>query len=123
VVVEDFRCPGSTAGYGYTGLTSNAGLKYSTDQLVCASRERGELEPQDLLIRRPLVDHALIIRNGNVVDGSGGDSYRADIGISGTKIDEIGRVRGTGKREFDATGYTVTPGFIDGHTHMDAQVF
>jgi N-acyl-D-amino-acid deacylase len=69
------------------------------------------------------VDHDLIIRNGNVVDGSGGASYRADIGISGTKIDEIGRVRGTGKREFDATGYTVTPGFIDGHTHMDAQVF
>ena len=69
------------------------------------------------------MDHDLIIRNGNVVDGSGGASYRADIGISGTKIDEIGRVRGTGKREFDATGYTVTPGFIDGHTHMDAQVF
>jgi len=65
----------------------------------------------------------LVIRNGMVVDGTGLPQYRADIGISGDRIAEIGRIRERGKEEIDATGQVVTPGFIDGHTHMDAQVF
>ena len=67
--------------------------------------------------------HDLVIRNGTVVDGSGFGSYRADVGVTGDRIAEIGRVRERGRREIDAEGHVVTPGFIDGHTHMDAQVF
>jgi N-acyl-D-aspartate/D-glutamate deacylase len=67
--------------------------------------------------------HELVIRNGTVVDGSGGASYRADIGIDGGRISTIGRVTGGGHRELDAEGHVVSPGFVDGHTHMDAQVF
>jgi N-acyl-D-amino-acid deacylase len=62
------------------------------------------------------------IRGGTVVDGSGSEPYIADLGISGGRIREIGKyVRG--QSEIDATGLLVTPGFIDLHTHFDAQVF
>ena len=65
----------------------------------------------------------LVIRNGTVIDGSGGAGYRADVAISGDRIAEIGKVTEAAKREIDAEGHAVTPGFVDGHTHMDAQVF
>ena len=65
----------------------------------------------------------LVIRNGTVVDGTGLPSYRADVAIVGDRIAAIGRIRERGKEEIDATGHVVSPGFIDGHTHMDAQVF
>ncbi len=67
--------------------------------------------------------HDLVIRNGTVVDGSGFGSYRADVALDGDRITAVGRVGGRGRREIDAEGHAVTPGFIDGHTHMDAQVF
>ena len=65
----------------------------------------------------------LVIRNGRVVDGSGMPRFRADVGIVSGKIATIGKIRDSAKEVIDAEGYVVTPGFIDGHTHMDAQVF
>ena len=65
----------------------------------------------------------LVIRNGTVVDGSGLGSFRADVGVVGERIAFVGRIRDRGSREIDADGHVITPGFIDGHTHMDAQVF
>ena len=65
----------------------------------------------------------LVIRNGTVVDGTGLPNYRADVGLNGDRIATIGRIAERGKEEMDATGHVVSPGFIDGHTHMDAQVF
>jgi N-acyl-D-aspartate/D-glutamate deacylase len=65
----------------------------------------------------------LVIRNGTVVDGTGLPKYRADVGLNGDRIAAIGRIGEKGKEEIDATGQVVSPGFIDGHTHMDAQVF
>src|SRR4051812_3096850 len=65
----------------------------------------------------------LVIRNGTIVDGSGLGSYRADVGIVGDKIVSIGRLREKGEREIDADGHIVTPGFVDGHTQLDAQLF
>jgi N-acyl-D-amino-acid deacylase len=65
----------------------------------------------------------IVIRNGTVVDGSGLGSFRSDVGIVGDRIGYVGRIREPGDREIDAEGLAVTPGFIDGHTHMDAQVF
>ena len=68
-------------------------------------------------------NYDVVIRNGLVVDGSGLGSYKADVGIIGGTIACIGRIRERGTEEIDAEGLAVTPGFIDGHTHMDAQVF
>src|SRR4051812_39172057 len=65
----------------------------------------------------------VVIRNGRVVDGSGFGSYRGDVGIVDGVIARVGRIRERGDREIDAEGQVVTPGFIDGHTHLDAQVF
>jgi N-acyl-D-aspartate/D-glutamate deacylase len=64
----------------------------------------------------------LLIRNGTIVDGSGGPRYPGDVGIRQGQIVEIGRIRAGAERVIDADGLIVAPGFIDGHTHMDAQV-
>jgi N-acyl-D-aspartate/D-glutamate deacylase len=65
----------------------------------------------------------LVIKNGMVIDGSGLPRYRADVGIRYGRIASIGRIRERGREEIDADGQVVAPGFVDGHTHMDAQIF
>ena len=66
--------------------------------------------------------HDLIIRNGRIVDGTGAETFIADVAIDGDKISEVGNVAGSAKREIDAAGKLVTPGFVDAHTHYDGQV-
>ena len=64
----------------------------------------------------------LVIRNGNIVDGSGLPSYLGDIAINDGRIVRVGNVADTGTTEIDARGKIVSPGFIDPHTHFDAQL-
>jgi N-acyl-D-amino-acid deacylase len=65
----------------------------------------------------------LVIKNGTVIDGSGLPRYRADMAVHHGRVAAIGRIREAAREVIDADGQVVTPGFIDGHTHMDAQVF
>jgi N-acyl-D-amino-acid deacylase len=69
------------------------------------------------------MQYDLIIRNGMIIDGSGMARYRADVGIAGGRIATIGKIRDQAPEVIDAEGHIVTPGLIDAHTHMDAQVF
>ena len=69
------------------------------------------------------MQYDLVIKNGTVIDGSGMPRYRADVGISRGKIAAIGRIRESAREVLDAEGHVVAPGFVDGHTHMDAQIF
>jgi N-acyl-D-amino-acid deacylase len=64
----------------------------------------------------------LVVRGGMIVDGSGAPRYRGDVGVKNGTIVELGRIHERGTREIDADGRLVTPGFIDGHVHLDAQV-
>ena len=80
--------------------------------LIAAFQERGTT-----------LAYELVIRGGTVVDGTGLASYQADVAIDGDRIAKVGKVGSRGVREIDATGHVISPGFIDGHTHMDAQVF
>lgn len=67
------------------------------------------------------MSYDLVVRNGTVVDGLGGEPYRGDVAVSGGVIVAVGAVDTTGTREIDATGLLVTPGFVDLHTHYDGQ--
>ena len=69
-------------------------------------------------------DFDVVIRQGMIFDGTGGPRYRADIGVKDGRIAEIGRIpRSRAAREIDAEGLNVAPGFVDTHTHYDAQLF
>ena len=64
---------------------------------------------------------SVVVRNGTVIDGTGAAPYEADVAIAGGKIVEIGKITARGAEEIDAKGKLVTPGFVDIHTHYDAQ--
>jgi len=72
--------------------------------------------------------HDLVIRGGMVVDGTGAEPVRADVAIEGDRIVAIGGGTdgtegvGAARRTLDAEGRLVTPGFVDVHTHLDAQL-
>jgi len=66
--------------------------------------------------------HDLVIRNANIVDGTGADAYSGDIAIDGGTIAQVGGTAGAGKREIAANGAMASPGWVDVHTHYDGQV-
>lgn len=66
--------------------------------------------------------HDMVIRGGNVVDGTGASAINGDVAITDGLITEVGKVDGRGRREVDAAGLAVTPGWVDIHTHYDGQV-
>ena len=68
------------------------------------------------------MSYELLIKNGTVVDGSGAPPVRADIAVAQGKIAEIGKITAGAKKVIDASDLTVSPGFIDHHTHYDAQI-
>ena len=66
--------------------------------------------------------HDLVIRGGTLVDGTGSAPVPADVAIDGDTIVEVGKVDGKGREEIRADGLNVAPGFVDLHTHLDAQI-
>jgi N-acyl-D-amino-acid deacylase len=70
----------------------------------------------------PRMAHDLVIRGGRVVDGTGSPAFEADVAVDGDRIRKVGYVAERGHRELDASGKIVTPGFVDIHTHLDAQL-
>jgi len=66
--------------------------------------------------------HDLVIRGGRIIDGTGAPAYEGDVAIEAARIVSVGEAAGPGRREIDATGLLVTPGFVDVHTHYDGQV-
>jgi N-acyl-D-aspartate/D-glutamate deacylase len=65
--------------------------------------------------------HDIVIRGGTIIDGTGRKGYTGDVALDGDKIAQVGGKAGPGKREIDATGQLVTPGWLDIHTHYDGQ--
>ena len=69
------------------------------------------------------MNHELVISGGMMIDGSGAPAVRADIAVDAGRISRIGDLAGVqAARIIDATGKLVTPGFVDLHTHLDAQI-
>ena len=63
----------------------------------------------------------LVVRNGTVIDGTGGEPREADVAVQDGRIAAVGRSPARGREEIDARGLLVTPGFVDVHTHYDGQ--
>ncbi len=68
------------------------------------------------------MSYNIVIKNGTVIDGSGQPAFQADVAIKGNRIAEVGKVTARAARTIDAEGHMVTPGFVDIHTHLDAQI-
>lgn len=66
--------------------------------------------------------HDIVIRSGTICDGSGSPAFVGDVAIEGDRLVQVGGRAGAARREVAADGLVVAPGFIDGHTHMDAQL-
>jgi N-acyl-D-aspartate/D-glutamate deacylase len=66
--------------------------------------------------------HDIVIRGGQLVDGTGSEPTPGDLAIDDGVITGVGQVDGSGRQEIDAGGRMVTPGFVDIHTHLDAQI-
>ena len=67
------------------------------------------------------MSHDVLIKNGLVVDGTGAEPYHANVAVDGDTVSEVGTETGNAHRTIDADGKIVTPGFVDLHTHFDAQ--
>ena len=65
--------------------------------------------------------HDFVIRGGHIVDGSGAPAFNGDVAVDGEMVTQLGGKAGTARREIDADGLLVTPGFVDVHTHYDGQ--
>jgi N-acyl-D-amino-acid deacylase len=65
--------------------------------------------------------HDIVIRGGTILDGSGADAFAGDVAIDGDHLAQVGGKAGPGRREIDADGLLVTPGWVDVHTHYDGQ--
>ncbi|MDH4145270.1 MAG: amidohydrolase family protein [Acidimicrobiia bacterium] len=65
--------------------------------------------------------HDVVVRGGRIVDGTGQDAFVGDVAIDGDRISAVGQVDAKGRREIDAEGHLVTPGWVDIHTHYDGQ--
>ena len=68
-----------------------------------------------------MADFDLVVRGGNVADGTGAAIREVDVAVKDGKIAAVGKVSGQGAEEIDAKGLLVTPGFVDIHTHYDGQ--
>src|SRR6202171_3582499 len=65
--------------------------------------------------------HDIVIRGGTIIDGTGKAPFTGDVAIDGGRIVNVGGRQGPGRREIDAAGLLVTPGWVDAHTHYDGQ--
>ena len=68
------------------------------------------------------MSYDLILRNGKVVDGTGAPGVHQDVAVTDGCIVEVGKIAGTAKKTIDASDLIVAPGFVDPHTHYDAQI-
>src|SRR6266568_2741385 len=73
-------------------------------------------------IRRRTMAHDVLIKNAKICDGTGAPAYGGSVALTAGKITAVGQVSGTARREINADGLVLAPGFIDIHTHYDAQI-
>src|SRR5215475_10562540 len=66
-------------------------------------------------------EYDIVIRGGTIMDGNGGAPFTGDVAVQDGKIAEVGKIASRGREEIDADGLSVTPGWVDIHTHYDGQ--
>lgn len=79
------------------------------------------MPPFSGLVEKP-PHYDLLIKNAEIIDGSGGRIFQGDVAVAGDYIEKVGRFRATADLEIDARGLAVSPGFINPHSHIDQTI-
>src|SRR5215471_18732915 len=90
-------------------------------QAIFAGRKIGSARPRRREPMREVGMHDIVVRGGTIMDGTGKAAFSGDVAIAEGRIMGVGGKQGAARREIDATGLMVTPGWVDVHTHYDGQ--
>src|SRR3984893_11501949 len=117
----DFSCCGNSRSVAARGDAASTSPKFPARDLRRYSSNANAARPRRRNPMREVGMHDIVIRGGTIIDGTGKAAFSGDVAIAEGRIAGVGGKQGPARREIDAAGLMVTPGWVDVHTHYDGQ--